>query len=83
MRIEMKAKDTLTRIANGALVAVSLGTAAFGGVVEIARREMPPECLLVIPQPTTEPVKYAREELRNYVELITGVRLATQMHQAS
>ena len=75
MRVEIKAKNTLIQIAHGAFLAFSLGAAAFGGDLTIARREAPPEFMLVIPQPTTEPVKYAREELRNYVELITGVRL--------
>ena len=75
MRVEIKANNTLIQIARGAFLAVSLGAAAFGGDLTIARREAPPEFMLVIPQPTTEPVKYAREELRTYVELITGVRL--------
>ena len=56
-----------------ALLAVAGAFPACGFTV--AQRDMPPECMLVIPQPTTEPVKYAREELRSYVELMTGVRL--------
>ena len=57
--------------------AVLLSAGALVADVEIARRGMPPDSMLVMPQPTTEPVKYAIEELRNYVELMTGVRLAS------
>ena len=58
-----------------AVLLVLAGALAAHGFT-VAQRDMPPECALVIPQPTTEAVKYASEELRSYVERITGVRLA-------
>ena len=58
------------------LVAVALlFAAAYVEAFTIARKGQPPECAIVIPQPTTEAVKYAQEELRLHVERMTGVKL--------
>ena len=42
----------------------------------IAERGLPPDCAIVVPARTTECMRYAAKELRDYVERLTGVRLA-------
>ena len=54
---------------------VMLCAAANGETFTIARKCQPPDCAIVIPQPTSEAVKYAQEEFRMHVERMTGVKL--------
>ena len=62
------------RLAALPLCVAALVFSVHGGLV-LAERERVPDCTIVVPAEASEAVRYAAEELRDFTERTTGVRL--------